>query len=107
MSEESMTGRSPGAEQAAEEAQKTIVDVRKYSGGNALLDAEIEAGKRMAGEPGIDEPIASNFSQGEKDTSDPEDAENFTTTGAYPADQTRLDKNYSTPKISPHGEANT
>ncbi len=107
MNEDRKTGRSPVPAQAAEDVQEGVTEARKYSGGNARLDAEVEIKERMAADPALEQPIATNFSEGDSDPSDPADAENFTTTGAYPADEKRLEKDYSTPKIGSHGEAST
>lgn len=84
--------------EAAVEAQKTTNQGRHYSGGDPLLDAQIAAGDRVASDVVDDQPVATGLA-GNTETEDPADAENFTTTGAYPVDATRLEKNYDTPSI--------
>jgi len=81
--------------QAAAEAQETFTQGKDYSGGSGMLDAEIEASQNRLGDEVLDQPAATNIVGGDTDTDDPADAKNFTTTGAYPADQERLGKDYS------------
>jgi hypothetical protein len=63
-----------------------------------MIDAQIAAGDRTAEHKVVDQPIATDVA-GNTETEDPTDAENFTTTGAYPVDATRLEKDYDTPSI--------
>jgi hypothetical protein len=80
--------------QAAAEAQETQYEQKHYSGGNALLDAEVAAEEQVESNP-VNEKLKATNMAGNTDTDDPTDAKNFTTTGDYPADQKRLDKDYS------------
>lgn len=80
-------------DQPAAEALQTESDVTSYSGGSALLDAEIEASQQLGSEP-LEHLDATNIA-GNTDNSS--DAQNFTTTGDYPVDEEGLEQNYSAP----------
>lgn len=74
-----------------DEAQTSMKEGMHYSGGDALLDAEVEAREQNEGDIVEGELKATNIASGDPDTDDPTDAKNFTTTGAYPAKANRMD----------------
>ncbi|MBE9009547.1 hypothetical protein IQ250_04940 [Pseudanabaenaceae cyanobacterium LEGE 13415] len=88
MDDKSMANQGAVPNQAALEAQQSIVGNIHAAGGSALLDAQAQIGTEI--DPIKDAPAATNFS-GEDDTNDPTEAKNFTTTGDYPVDFTQLD----------------
>ena len=89
--------------QPASEAQETIAEKIHYSGGNALLDAEIQAGKQVKSPP-VDRPTATDITEN-RDPEQP-DSKNFTTTGDYPPTLSQLEDqgNMSIAKDSPAAE---
>lgn len=99
MNEQSMNAEDTVANQAAAEALQTIAQKNHYSGGNALLDAQIEAGT-MVESPPVDYPSATNITEN-SDTDEP-----VKTTGDYPADLKQLEDqgNMSIAKDSPAAE---
>lgn len=76
------------SDQAAIDAQKELIQQRNYSGGSAMLDAEIEAGKQI--DDPVEPPSATNRAQ-ENMSSDPTRSLNVETTGIYPPDLSRLE----------------
>jgi hypothetical protein len=104
MDDKSMTAQDTVANQAASEAEETIAQKNHYSGGNALLDAQVEAGTEVESPP-VDQPIATDITDN-RDTDDPGSAKVFTTTGDYPTDFKRLEDegNMSIAKDSPAAE---
>jgi len=88
MDDKSMALQGAVPNQAALEAQQTIVGQMHTAGGSALLDAEAQAGTQL--DNAISDPAATDFS-GDRDTDDPTEAKQFTTTGDYPVDLTQLD----------------
>lgn len=47
--------------QSAAEVQQTQFEKQHHAGGNAMLDAEIEAGEMSENQPNIEYPSATNF----------------------------------------------
>lgn len=88
MADKPKATESEVSDQAAIDAQREMMQQRNYSGGNAMLDAEIEAGKQM--DDPVEPPSATNRAQ-EDVTSDPTRSLNVTTTGIYPPDFSRLE----------------
>lgn len=88
MDDKSMTAQDTVAKQAAAEAQETVTEKNHYSGGNALLDSQVEAGTEVESPP-VDQPIATDITDN-RDTDAPT-VKVFTTTGDYPADFKRLE----------------
>lgn len=89
MDDKSMAPTGAVSNQAAKEAQQTIAQQNHYAGGNALLDASLQAGTQID-DSIIYQPAATNFA-GNQDTDDPTKAKQFTTTGDYPVDLKRLE----------------
>ncbi|OUL20817.1 hypothetical protein BV378_28730 [Nostoc sp. RF31YmG] len=89
--------------EAAAEAQQTNYEQKSASGGNAMLDAQRQAGE-ILGEPVGEHPSATNIA-GDTETNDPTDAKLFTTTGDYPVDANELQKDYSPPPITAEQDA--
>lgn len=88
MDDKSMVAQGTVPNQAAAEAQATLTGSVHYSGGNAMLDAEAEAGTQVNSPP-VEQLIATNFA-GNTDRDDPMEAKVFTTTGDYPVDFEQL-----------------
>ena len=75
----------------------TSNNVNSNAGGNALLDAE----NALSGQPQTSEEdsVATNFSENSA-SKEPSDGKTLTTTGAYPVDQSQMDKaNYPSPTM--------
>lgn len=72
MDEQSKVSQAVVPNQAAVDAQKTQAEGKHYSGGSALLDAEV-AEQQMASVPIVKHPITTNIT-GNTDTDDPADA---------------------------------
>lgn len=104
MDDKSRTAQGTVSNQAASEAQETVAENVHYSGGNALLDAQAQAGTQVESPP-VEKPIATDITENHN-TDDPAKSKNFTTTGDYPADFNRLDEqgNMSIAKDSPAAE---
>lgn len=103
MDDEKRAAQAAVPNQAAAEAQQMQIEKKDYSGGNALLDAQIQAGEQT-GSP-VDEPIATDIAGNDR-TEDPQEAQNITTTGNYPIDRSQLDDegNLSMVKDTPTAE---
>ncbi|MEH1832712.1 MAG: hypothetical protein V7L29_11675 [Nostoc sp.] len=103
MDDKSMAAQGAVPNQAAAEAQETLARQNHYAGGNALLDAQREAGTQID-DSVIEQPAATNIA-GNQDTDDPTEAK-FTTTGDYPVDFEQLndEKDLSLTKDVPSAE---
>lgn len=103
MDDKPRTAQATVSNQAASEAQETIAQKNHYSGGNALLDAEVEAGTQVKSPP-VNQPSATDITEN-RDTDEPA-SKVFTTTGDYPADFKQLEDqgNLSIAKDSPAAE---
>lgn len=86
-----MVAQGAVSHQAVAEAQQTIADLTQHcSGGNLLLDAEVEAARQMAdsveAQPAITDIV------GNRQIDDPATPKVGTTKGAAPVDLVRLDE---------------
>lgn len=88
MDDKSMAAQEAVANQAALEAQASSIGAIHSAGGNALLDAEAEAGTEIESPP-VEHPIATDFTA-DRDRDDSTEAKVFTTTGDYPVDFEQL-----------------
>ena len=77
---------------AAIEAQESIAQSHQHAGGSAMLDTSIQADEQVTPktESDAEHPAGSNKTAANRRT-DPTKAEQFDTTGAYPADFQQLD----------------
>lgn len=83
MQEESRDKKAAVPNQAASEAQESLDKGRNYSGGDSLLDAEVEAKPSQPMDDSLEEHTSGDITKNVK---------NFNTTGAYPVDQKRLEQ---------------
>lgn len=100
------TPQIPATNQPADEAQTTLNQGKNHASGSTMLNAKVELSNQMQDEPNINQPIATNLTEN-SDTDDPTDAQKFATTGGYPVDAKRLDKDYDTPEVSTNQQGKT
>lgn len=90
----STSNQAASADQAAAEAQRARTDANQYSGGDALLDAQVKLSQQQGSEPPVEDPAATNVT-GRTHKDEPKKAKNYTTTGAYPVDRKQMEKDYT------------
>lgn len=92
MNDDTMMNQNPSSS-SADEAQKELANGQHYSGGSAMLDAQIEASNHSLDDAPGENPIATNINDNTA-LDDPSDAKLFTTSGAYPPQQSEMEKDY-------------
>lgn len=93
----------PKTHQPVNEAEIVTDGGSHNSGGDALLDAEVEARKTQEGDPIPGEPKATNVA-GNTDPSEATGEKNYTTTGNYPAEANRLEESISSQPLNINSE---
>ncbi|WP_413167049.1 hypothetical protein ACL6C3_10155 [Capilliphycus salinus ALCB114379] len=64
MSEQSISNQTPNSPNVAEDAQEARTESQHYSGGDALLDAEIK--QENTAEEAVNKPASTNFADTEE-----------------------------------------
>lgn len=105
MSRQSKSSQDSDINRAVTDAQESLAESHQYSGGSAMLDAEIQAEQQTSGKPDVEQPTTTNYAGNDK-TNDPTEAQQFNTTGAYPSDFQQLEDegNLSLTKDTPAAE---
>ncbi len=94
MNDKSIANQAGVPNQEAVEDQEASIESTNYSGGSALLDAQVQAGQQMGGDPDVENPSATNIAG---NTNDPVDANNLRITGDYPVDAEHLGQESTPP----------